>query len=219
MRYALAFIASFAVLAGATAFVRVQAAEPPVAQADPKKEEKKDERKEEKKEEKKDGHDGHHAGDKTDNAKKEQPEWGGEVKTDLKNAKDPVSSKEIAQGVDHHVVYHGFKIRFEGESTLKRFKRRPVQYFVPLGLELTAEREVKKVNPEDFKDPPVIPATCPFMGGDIIKEDGVYMFHRGYRIYFCCWNGCWEDFLKDPARHYGEYGLQEKDGKLVSRES
>jgi YHS domain-containing protein len=212
MRYALAFIASFAVLAGATAFVRVQAAEPPATQAEPQKEDQKKEEKEEKK-------DGHDMGGKKDDAKEEQPEWGGEVKTDLKNAKDPVTGKEIAERADHHVVYRGFKIRFEGESTLKRFKRRPVQYFVPLGLELTAKREVKKVNPEDFKDPPVIPATCPFMGGDIIKEDGVYMFHRGYRIYFCCWNGCWEDFLKDPAKHYGEYGLNEQDGKLVPKES
>jgi hypothetical protein len=80
MRYALAFIASFAVLAGVTAFVRVQAAEPPAAQAepqkqDPEKEDKKQDKKEDKKEEKKDSHDGHDMGGKKDDAKKEQPEW------------------------------------------------------------------------------------------------------------------------------------------------
>lgn len=226
MKYALAFLASFALLAGLTAFVRVQASDAPVAKVDPQ--EKQDEPTKEAA--KKDPHAGHNMGDKKedakddtkkddakDDARKEDPEWGGDVKTDLANKEDPVSGDTIEANVDQSVVYHGFKVHFAEEKSIKKFKRRPIEFFVALKLELTKDGEVKQVDPADFKDTPVIPETCPLMGGDITTDDGVYIFHRGYKIYFCCWNGCWKDFLAEPAKYYGDYGLVEKDGKLTPK--
>ncbi|MCA8916697.1 MAG: hypothetical protein KDB90_14990 [Planctomycetes bacterium] len=223
MKYALAFIASFALVAATTAFVRVQAGEAPIADAAPQHHQ--DDAKEHPK--KDDGHDGHDMGDKKDEGhdahgndgdkkeeKKEESEWDGEVKTDLKNETDPVSGDKIGEDAKHSVVYHGFKVHFSEDKSIAKFKRRPIQYCAALGLERTTEGEIKKVDPDEFKDPPTIAATCPIMGGDIVKEDGTYILHRGYRIYFCCWNGCWEKFLKEPSKYYGEYGLEEKDGKL-----
>jgi YHS domain-containing protein len=228
MKYALAFIASFALFAGVTSFIRVQASDAPVAETQPQDQDENKREAPKKGDDKKDAHDGHDMGEKKDDAKKddakkddakkETPEWDGEVETDLANKTDPVSGVEIPEGAQHYVVHHGFKVHFADEKSIKKFKRRPIQYFVPLELEKTTDGKVKKVNAEDFKDPPIIPATCPFMGGDISKDDGVYIFHRGYRIYFCCWNGCWEDFLKEPSEYYGEYGLVDKDGKLVPKD-
>lgn len=224
MRYALAFIASFALVAGLTGYIRVQASDAPVAETQPQ-----DHGEHKKEDPKKDPHEGHDMGGKKVDAKedhsghdmgekKEAPEWDGEVQTDLANKKDPVSGDEIPEGAAHHVVYHGFKVHFADEKSIKKFKRRPIQYLVPLELEKTTDGKVKKVNPDDFKDPPVIPATCPMMGGDVFADDGVYIFHRGYKIYFCCWNGCADDFLKEASKHYAVYGLQEKDGKLVPKD-
>lgn len=220
MRYALAFITSFTLLLGITTYARVQAGEPPIAEPQASGEKKEEPPK---KEEKKPAED-HSGQGKTEQAKDDTKEekkadpWGGEVKVDLKNAKDPVSGAEIAEDGKIEAVYKGYRVRFADEKSLKKFKRRPVEFFVPLELELTADGEVKQVKAADFKDPPIIPAKCPMMGGDIVAEDGCYMFHRGWRIYFCCWNGCWSDFLKEPTKYYAEYGLQEKDGKLVPLE-
>jgi YHS domain-containing protein len=227
MRYALAFLASFAIVAGITAFARVSSADETVADATPQhKEEKKDDtpKKEDKEGDKKDdmgGHEGHDMGDKEEDGEKkedaEKSEWGGEVKTDLKNETDPVSGDEVGDS-EHHVVYHGFKVHFSEEKSIRKFKRRPIQFLATLELERTKDGEVNKVDPDDFKDPPIIPDTCPMMGGDIWVEDGVYIFHRGYKIYFCCWNGCADDFLAAPEKHYAVYGLEEKDGELVPKE-
>jgi YHS domain-containing protein len=228
MKYAFAFLAAFALLAGATAYVRVLVSDDVVAQhrhgngSTPQTAE-----------EEEDPHKGHghserpaqppKAADEKGKAAEEEkavPEWGGEVSQDLKNAKDPVSGNDV--GADHdahaHLVYHGFQIHFEDERTAARFKRRPVQFMQKLELELTSDGKVLKVDASKYQDPPSIPEECPMMGGDITKEDEVYILHRGWRIYFCCWSGCATDFLKEPGKHYAAYGLVEKDGKLVKRE-
>lgn len=220
MKYALAFIASFILVAGLTAIVRVSASDAPIADASPQ--EKKDTEKDTPKKDAKDPHHGHDMGDikedsdKDEEKAEEKSEWGGEVETDLENEKDPVSDKEVGDG-EHHVIYHGFKVHFADEKSIKKFKRRPIQFLTSLELEKTTDGDVKKVDPTDFKDPPVIPDTCPMMGGDVFAEDGVYILHRGYRIYFCCWNGCADDFLAESSKHYAAYGLEEKDGKLVPK--
>ncbi|MBZ0135445.1 MAG: hypothetical protein K8I27_03600 [Planctomycetes bacterium] len=211
MKYALAFITSFVLVAGLTAVVRVSASDAPVADAKPQ--EKKGTEKDPPKKDAEDPHKGHDMGDN----KEAKPEWDGEVETDLKNKMDPVTDKGVGES-EEHVVYHGFKVHFADEKSIKKFKRRPIQYLTPLELEKTTDGEVKKVDPADFKDPPVIPDTCPMMGGDIFADDGVYILHRGYKIYFCCWNGCADDFIADPSKHYAVYGLEEKDGKLIPKE-
>ena len=220
MKYALAFIASFVLVAGLAAVVRVSASDAPIADAAPQ--EGKGSKEDTPKKDAEDPHKGHDMGGKEDDAKDDgdketvKPEWDGEVDTDLKNKNDPVSGKEVGES-EHNVVYHGFKVHFAEEKSITKFKRRPIQYLASLELEKTTDGKVKKVDPADFKDPPIIPDTCPMMGGDIFADDGVYIFHRGYKIYFCCWNGCADDFLAAPSKHYAVYGLEEKDGKLVPK--
>jgi YHS domain-containing protein len=220
MRYALAFIASFALVAGLTGFLRVQASDAPVADTQPQEHDEPKKDAPNKADARKDAHEGHDTGDTKDDPKKKESVWDGEVETDLANGKDPVTGGKVGDDHDNqaHVVYNGFRIHFADGNSIKKFKRRPIQYLVALELEKTTDGKVKKVNPDDFKDPPVIPATCPMMGGDIFADDGVYIFHRGYKIYFCCWSGCADDFLKEPSKHYAEYGLQEQDGKLVPKD-
>ena len=58
---------------------------------------------------------------------------------------------------------------------------------------------------------------CPIMGGEIDPEGDVFILHRGFKVYFCCWSGCADEFLEDPSKHYAHYGLEEKDGKLVRK--
>ncbi|MCA8947208.1 MAG: hypothetical protein KDB29_13330, partial [Planctomycetes bacterium] len=164
MKYAFAFIASFILVAGLTAVVRVSASDAPIADSIPQ-EEKKDTKEDAPKKDAKDPHHGHDMGDKKDNSgkdekkDKEKSEWDGEVETDLKNEKDPVNGKEVGDS-EHHVVFHGFKVHFADEKSIKKFKRRPIQFLTPLELEKTTDGEVKKVDPADFKDPPIIPDTC-----------------------------------------------------------
>ncbi len=237
MKYALAFIASFLLVASVTTVVRINAEDPPKTaktkedkpESKPKKDDKhkghdmgkktaEDDKKESKDGDKHKGHDMGKMGDKDDKKEgKEKSEWDADVKVDLKNKKDPVNKKEVGESTEH-VVYHGFKVHFAEAKSIKKFKRRPIQYLVALSLEKTKDGEVKKVDPADFKDSPTIPDVCPMMGGDIFPDEDVYIFHRGYKIYFCCWNGCADKFLKDPSKHYATYGLKEKDGKLVAIE-
>ncbi|MHC4839562.1 MAG: hypothetical protein ACYTDT_01195 [Planctomycetota bacterium] len=214
MKYVLMFVTAFTLSAGIVAFARVSLGEPPRPD-----ETAKEKPRDAKPEPKKDAHEGHGKKEsKPEETPEKKPEkkdiWADDVKVDLKNVTDPVSGDEIDDKSKRHVVFHGFKIFFNDAKTIKKFKRRPVQYLVPLELEMAKDRTVKQVKATDFTDPPVIPETCPMMGGDIFADEGVYMFHRGYKIYFCCWNGCATDFLDKPD--YAAYGLKEADGKLVS---
>ena len=58
---------------------------------------------------------------------------------------------------------------------------------------------------------------CAIMGGDIDPDGDVFILHRGFKVYFCCWSGCADEFMQDPSKHYAHYGLEEKDGKLVRK--
>ena len=57
---------------------------------------------------------------------------------------------------------------------------------------------------------------CPFMPeSEVDPHCSVYLLHRGWKFYFCCWSGCGDQFLRDPSAWYDYYGLADKDGKLV----
>lgn len=217
MKYAIAFVAVFAVVAASAALLRVgfsgendhgAATETPH---------------DHNAHEQTNDHAGHNGDDHTkhnapDHADTGDGVFGGEVKLDLRNSDCPVTGDYVGAGHDSHAhaVYHGFLIHFADEDAVARFKRQPIRYLQRLELEKTPKGEVIKVDASTFKDPPRMPQECPMMGGDITPEDEVYILHRGWRIYFCCWAGCADDFLEDPAAHYAVYGLEEKDGELVA---
>ena len=132
------------------------------------------------------------------------------------NSIDPVSGESITASHSYQLEYHGFTINFSSEQNRARFERRPIEFLHVLSLEKSSSGEVTLVDAASYADPPTMPAACPLMGGKIYPEDEVYILHRGWRIYFCCWSGCATNFLADPAKHYHHYGLVERKGQLVA---
>ena len=160
-------------------------------------------------------HGDHMDGDKKDGDKKDEvKEWDGEVKTDLKNEKDPTSDTKIEDADAFTAVWYGFKAHFADEKGLKKFKRRPYQYSAKLGLAMDGLTDIKKVDPADYKTAKS-PKMCPFCSSEIDESGDVYILHRGFKIYFGCWMGCPTEFLKNPGEYYEDYGLAEHDGKLM----
>lgn len=223
MRYVLSFIAAFAVTAGVTAWVRISASDRPEAGALAKADSH-------------EGHDGMVMGDETDKKKAEDekkeetkkeepkkeepkkddtPKWDGEVKVDLKNAKDPVDKGDVKEQGKFTTVYYGFKVHFNSEENQKAFKLKPHVYVQRLSLELIdGDGHVKKVDATKYES--AAPENCPICEMEIDAEGDVFILHRGFRIYFGCW-GCWKKFLAEPTKYYDAWGLQEKDGKLVKK--
>jgi YHS domain-containing protein len=163
-------------------------------------------------------HDGHMDGDHDDHMdgdkKEEVKEWGGKVKTDLKNKKDPVGDKKIEDADTFTAVWYGFKVHFADARGLKKFKRQPYRYSAKLGLSMDGLTDIKKVDPSKCKKAKS-PELCPFCSEEIDEKGDVYILHRGFKIYFGCWMGCWKKFLTEPSKYYDDYGLVEKDGKLM----
>lgn len=200
MKYAIAFIVAFAVVAAGAALVRVsltgEREHSPASNDEAP------------------THDAH--ADHNDHADPNDHADHADVELDLRNAHDPVSGAAI--GDDHsahaHAVFHGFQIHFESDDTSRRFTRRPDRFMQKLELERTLNGEIIKVNTAEYRTPK-LPVECPFCGMEIKPEDDIYILHRGFKIYFGCWGGCDQEFLEDPKSHYAAYGLEERDGKLV----
>lgn len=138
----------------------------------------------------------------------------GEV-VDLKNEKDPATLKPVATPAIT-VDYKGFRVHFESEKTRARFERKPLKYLNMLGLEPLVDGSVKQVDADSFE--PLVTETCPVMVDSEVDPHGtVYLLHRGFKFYFCCWTGCGDAFMQEPAKYYDWYGVVEKDGKLVRK--
>ena len=213
MKYVLSFVAAFALVAGATAIVRVQAGGPDEATQMEKGNAPKDD--DHSQHGKKDEHSDHGKDEKEEKS----PGWDGKVKVDLKNKTDPVTDAAI--GDDHdkhaHAVFHGFQIHFTDDDSITRFKRHPKRYMQKLELEQTLEGGVVKVDASTYVTPE-LPDECPFCAMKIDPDGEIYILHRGFRIYFGCWGGCDTKFLKDAAANYAHYGLIDKDNRLVKKE-
>lgn len=135
---------------------------------------------------------------------------------DLKNEKDPVSLKPVAPDGSVTVDYKGFRIHFESPATRDKFNRKPLKYLNMLSLEPAVDGSVSLVDASTYQDR--VTDTCPVMVESEVDPHGtVYLLHRGYKFFFCCWTGCGDAFMQDPARYYAWYGLIEKDGKLVPK--
>lgn len=136
----------------------------------------------------------------------------GEI-VDLKNTLDPVTRKPIAEPGKVTADYKGYRVHFESEATRARFTRKSLKYLNALSLEPQTDGSVKLVDATNWIDR--VTETCPLMEGSEVDPHGtVYLLHRGYKIFFCCWTGCGDGFMQDPARYYDWYGLVEKDGRL-----
>lgn len=133
---------------------------------------------------------------------------------DLGNRVDPVTGQELAAN-PIYLEHKGWRIGLADESTQKRFQKNPIRYYTPLSLEPTTEGKLLRVDPSGFEK--ALADECPIMGNPIDPDGKVYLLHRGFKIYFCCWSGCADEFLANPAKHYAHYGLIEKDGKLVRK--
>ena len=154
---------------------------------------------------------------KTEEPKKEEPKKE-EAKPDpakeLENATDPVSGKAVGDKPTAH-EHKGWKIRFEGDANRDKFLKKPIRYYAKLSLEPTKDGKLLKVDASKYEK--AAPATCGIMGGDIDADGDVFILHRGFKVFFCCWSGCADEFLADPAKYYDHYGLAEKDGKPVRK--
>jgi YHS domain-containing protein len=144
--------------------------------------------------------------------KKEEPKP--EAAKELENTNDPVSGKAV--GAKPVMLEHkGWKVRFESEANRDKFLKKPIRYYAPLSLEPAKDGKLLKVDASKYEK--AAPATCAVMGGDIEPDGDVFILHRGFKVFFCCWSGCGDEFIADPAKYYDHYGLAEKDGKLVRR--
>lgn len=136
------------------------------------------------------------------------------VITDLGNTRDPHTRKPIDQGTAVTAEYKGFRIHFESENTRQRFFKQPIRYLAELALEPRTDGSVVRVDSSKHVDR--APDLCPMMPDSSIDPHGtVFLLHRGYKFYFCCWTGCGDAFMQDPAKYYAYYGLAERDGALV----
>jgi YHS domain-containing protein len=133
---------------------------------------------------------------------------------DLKNEKDPVT---LEPSKDVTLEYKGYLVHFESESAKAKFEKKPIKFLNSLSLEPRVDGSVFLVDVSDYQD--AVTEFCPFMPDSEVDPHGsVYILHRGWKFYFCCWTGCGDYFMKNPAAAYGYYGLVERDGKLVKKE-
>lgn len=141
------------------------------------------------------------------------PEKSAEVVV-LGNGSDPVNGAKL-EGTPLLLEHKQWRIGFASEETRKRFEKNPMRYYAKLSLEPTADGRLLKVDGQAYEK--ALAADCPIMGGEIDPEGEVFILHRGFKIYFCCWSGCADEFLANAAKHYAHYGLIEREGKLVRK--
>jgi YHS domain-containing protein len=154
-------------------------------------------------------------GEKTDGDKKpvERPvEKPAEI-VDLGNENDPVTGEKLDE-TKVTLEHKSWRIGFAKDESKKKFEKNPVRYYAKLSLE-PGKDKLTKVDASKYEK--ATAEKCAIMGGDIDPDGEVYILHRGFKIYFCCWSGCADEFLKDPSKYYAHYGLEEKDGKLVKK--
>lgn len=132
----------------------------------------------------------------------------------LGNEIDPVSGAKL-EGATVIGDHKQWRIGFASEETRKKFEKNPMRYFAKLSLEPTADGRLLKVDGSKYEK--ALASECPIMGGEIDPDGEVFILHRGFKIYFCCWSGCADEFLANAAKHYAHYGLIERDGKLVRK--
>lgn len=172
-----------------------------------------------------DPHAGHKQQNTVDKTKEEEKkkETGEQKKTDvekisnLANTTDPVTGAIVTDGDGVTLDHKGFRIRFASDDSKAKFEKKPIRYYAKLSLEPSKDDAVKKVDASTYQNS-APPEDCPFCAMPIDLEGDVYILHRGFKIFFGCWGGCYEKFLADPAKHYAAYGLMEKDGKLTRKE-
>ena len=123
----------------------------------------------------------------------------------LENENDPVTRHAIPPGSGVTLNYKGYEVRFEDALSRWRFEGKPLKYLNQLNLEPHVDGTVERVDASAYRD--AAPAVCTFMPSEIDPFGSVYVLHRGWKVYFCCWTGCGDGFLQDPARHYAHYGL------------
>ncbi|MBX3473042.1 MAG: hypothetical protein KF754_01510 [Planctomycetes bacterium] len=132
---------------------------------------------------------------------------------DLKNELDPVTRKPVTEPGKVTVLYKGYRVHFASEATRERFNKKSLKYLNTLSLEPQVDGSVKLVDASNWVD--CVTETCPLMEGSEVDPHGtVYLLHRGFKIFFCCWTGCGDGFMQEPAKYYDWYGLVEKDGRL-----
>ena len=129
----------------------------------------------------------------------------------LGNESDPVSGAKL-DGTPVLVEHKKWRIGFASEETRKKFEKNPMRYYAKLSFEPTADGRLLKVDGAKYEK--ALAAACPIMGGEIDPEGEVFILHRGFKFYFCCWSGCPDEFLVDARKHYAHYGLIERNGKL-----
>jgi len=133
---------------------------------------------------------------------------------ELGNDTDPVSGVKLGSA-PAMLVHKSWRIGFESEANGRKFDKNPMRYYARLSLEPTTDGRLLKVDGSSFEK--ALASECPIMGGEIDPDGEVFIFHRGFKIYFCCWSGCPDEFLADAKKHYAHYGLVERDGKLVRK--
>ena len=133
---------------------------------------------------------------------------------DLANAKDPVSLEPVG---DVKAEYKGYLVHFENAASKEKFEKKPIKFLNMLSLEPRVDGSVVLVDASTYQD--AVTGFCPFMPESEVDPHGsVYLLHRGWKVYFCCWSGCGDKFMKNPADAYDWYGLVERDGKLMRKE-
>jgi len=135
----------------------------------------------------------------------------------LNNTNDPVTRKPLPPlGPDDKPItldFRGFQIRFADALTRWRFEGAPLRYLHQLNLEPHPDGSISQIDPSGYLA--AVPETCPMMGSAVDPFGSVYVLHRGWKIYFCCWTGCGDQFMQDPVKWYPDYQLKEQPGEAL----
>lgn len=152
MKYVLAFLAVFILVAGIALIGRFSGSEPPPTPDNTSVADTED-----------DDSDKESSGGGTEQPETDSPDKVNEFEIDVENTTDPITGEELgaSHDVHAHYVHAGRLIHFASAESVERFKSNPVQYLQRLELEPLTDGGVKKVDAETYRTPP-LPEQCPF---------------------------------------------------------
>ncbi len=123
----------------------------------------------------------------------------------LDNPNDPVTGAAVPEGEGLTLDFRGYQIRFEDAVSRWTFEGTPLNYMNRLSLEPHVDGTVTRVDAAAYR---VAKAQrCAVTSSQVDPLGSIYVLHRGWKVYFCCWGGCGDSFMEDPAAAYAHYGL------------
>jgi hypothetical protein len=101
---------------------------------------------------------------------------------ELGNTLDPTSGAPLG-AAPLSVQHKGWRIGLADEAGKTRFLKNPIRYYAKLSLEPVTGGNPIKVDGSKYEK--ALAEICPVMGNEIDPDADVFIFHRGWKVYFC----------------------------------